>query len=67
MPCWVEQFNSALNSMSPVGRGATSQVSAGGNWTVRPAYSYAHSQGLFLGMSLGVRLDDTNIRQCQIL
>jgi lipid-binding SYLF domain-containing protein len=39
-------------AVGPVGRGATSQVSAGGDWAVHPAYSYAHSQGLFLGMSL---------------
>lgn len=38
-------------AVGPVGRGATSQVAAG-DWSVHPAYSYAHSQGLFLGMSL---------------
>jgi len=39
-------------AVGPVGRGATSQVSTGGDWSVHPAYSYAHSQGLFIGMSL---------------
>lgn len=37
----------------PVGR--SSQVSASASqsgWTLHPAYSYAHSQGLFVGMSL---------------
>ena len=38
-------------AVGPVGRGATSQVAAG-DWRVHPAYSYAHSQGFFMGMSL---------------
>ncbi len=38
-------------AVGPIGRGATSQVAAG-DWSVHSAYSYAHSQGLFLGMSL---------------
>jgi lipid-binding SYLF domain-containing protein len=38
-------------AVGPVGRGATSQVAAG-DWSVHPAYSYAHSQGFFVGMSL---------------
>lgn len=39
-------------AVGPIGRGMTSQVATGGDWTVHPAYSYAHSQGLFMGMSL---------------
>jgi lipid-binding SYLF domain-containing protein len=40
-------------AVGPLGRSATSQVSASQNdWAVHPAYSYAHSQGLFAGMSL---------------
>ena len=40
-------------AVGPVGRGATSHVSASNtNWAVHPAYAYAHSQGLFVGMSL---------------
>eukprot|EP00934_Nitzschia_sp_Nitz4_P004118 Nitzschia sp. Nitz4//scaffold53_size117307//80403//82130//NITZ4_003777-RA/size117307-processed-gene-0.17-mRNA-1//1//CDS//3329554226//4108//frame0 len=39
-------------AVGPVGRGATSQVASSGSWAVHPAYSYAHSQGLFMGMSL---------------
>lgn len=38
-------------AVGPIGRGATSQVAAG-DWSVHPAYSYAHSQGFFVGMSL---------------
>mmetsp|Transcript_18733 Transcript_18733/g.34931 ORF Transcript_18733/g.34931 Transcript_18733/m.34931 type:complete len:550 (+) Transcript_18733:88-1737(+) len=40
-------------SVGPVGR--TSQVSTSADhseWTLHPAYSYAHSQGLFIGVSL---------------
>jgi lipid-binding SYLF domain-containing protein len=41
-------------AVGPVGRGATSQVSAANDnkWALYPAYSYAHSQGLFAGISL---------------
>ena len=39
--------------LGPVGRTGSSQVSASNtDWAVYPAYSYAHSQGLFVGMSL---------------
>jgi lipid-binding SYLF domain-containing protein len=38
-------------AIGPVGRGATSQIAAG-DWSIHPAYSYAHSQGFFMGMSL---------------
>jgi lipid-binding SYLF domain-containing protein len=38
-------------AVGPVGRGANSHISAG-DWTLHPAYAYAHSQGLFVGMSL---------------
>jgi len=40
-------------AMGPVGR--MSQVSASASnteWTLHPAYSYAHSKGLFMGMSI---------------
>lgn len=40
-------------AVGPIGRSATSQVAASQtDWAVHPAYSYAHSQGLFVGMSL---------------
>lgn len=40
-------------AVGPFGRSATSQVAASQtDWAVFPAYSYAHSQGLFVGMSL---------------
>lgn len=40
-------------AMGPIGRSATSQVAASqADWAVHPAYSYAHSQGLFVGMSV---------------
>lgn len=40
-------------SVGPLGRSATSQVAASQtDWAVFPAYSYAHSRGLFVGMSL---------------
>lgn len=39
-------------AVGPIGRGGTSQVTAGGGWAVHPAYSYGYSQGLFIGMSL---------------
>jgi lipid-binding SYLF domain-containing protein len=40
-------------AVGPMGRSATSHVSASNtDWAVHPAYSYAHSQGLFVGMSL---------------
>jgi lipid-binding SYLF domain-containing protein len=40
-------------AVGPMGRGATSQVAASQtDWAVHPAYSYAHSQGLFAGISL---------------
>lgn len=40
-------------SIGPLGRGANSSVSASGrDWSVHSAYAYAHSQGLFVGMSL---------------
>jgi lipid-binding SYLF domain-containing protein len=40
-------------AVGPVGRGATSHVSASNHkWEVHPAYAYAHSQGLFVGISL---------------
>jgi lipid-binding SYLF domain-containing protein len=37
--------------VGPVGRGAHSSVTTG-DWTLHPAYAYAHSQGLFVGMSV---------------
>lgn len=40
-------------AVGPMGRSATSQVAASQtDWAVHPAYAYAHSQGLFAGMSL---------------
>jgi lipid-binding SYLF domain-containing protein len=40
-------------AVGPMGRSATSHVSASNSdWAVHPAYSYAHSQGFFVGMSL---------------
>eukprot|EP00980_Cylindrotheca_fusiformis_P011429 scaffold2649_cov137-Cylindrotheca_fusiformis.AAC.4 len=40
-------------AVGPMGRSATSQVAASQtDWAVHPAYAYAHSQGLFVGMSL---------------
>eukprot|EP00540_Astrosyne_radiata_P011561 CAMPEP_0116867272 /NCGR_PEP_ID=MMETSP0418-20121206/26523_1 /TAXON_ID=1158023 /ORGANISM="Astrosyne radiata, Strain 13vi08-1A" /LENGTH=207 /DNA_ID=CAMNT_0004503061 /DNA_START=129 /DNA_END=752 /DNA_ORIENTATION=+ len=41
------EFNVAVG---PVGRGATSHISSSS--LLQPAYAYAHSQGLFVGMSL---------------
>jgi hypothetical protein len=38
-------------AVGPVGRGANSHLTAG-DWTLHSAYAYAHSQGLFVGMSL---------------
>lgn len=38
-------------ALGPVGRSAQSHVAAG-DWTLHPAYSYAHSKGLFAGVSL---------------
>ena len=38
-------------AVGPIGRGANSHL-ATGDWTLHPAYAYAHSQGLFVGMSL---------------
>lgn len=38
-------------AVGPIGRGANSHL-ATGDWTLHTAYSYAHSQGLFVGMSL---------------
>ncbi|EEC45127.1 predicted protein [Phaeodactylum tricornutum CCAP 1055/1] len=38
-------------AVGPVGRGATSHLQTG-DWTLHPAYAYAHSQGLFVGLSL---------------
>lgn len=38
-------------AVGPVGRGANSHLNTG-DWTLHPAYAYAHSQGLFVGMSL---------------
>jgi lipid-binding SYLF domain-containing protein len=38
-------------AVGPVGRGLNSHL-ATGDWTLHPAYAYAHSQGLFVGMSL---------------
>jgi len=38
-------------AVGPIGRGANSHL-AYGDWTLHPAYAYAHSQGLFVGMSL---------------
>ena len=40
-------------AVGPVGRTGSSHVSASNmDWAVHPAYSYAHSQGFFAGMSL---------------
>ena len=41
-------------AIGPVGRGATSNISASNDskWAVHPAYAYAHSKGLFFGISL---------------
>jgi len=38
-------------AVGPVGRGATSQLQTG-DWTLHQAYAYAHSRGLFMGMSI---------------
>ena len=38
-------------AVGPVGRNAHSHLQTG-DWTLHPAYAYAHSQGLFVGMSL---------------
>jgi lipid-binding SYLF domain-containing protein len=38
-------------AVGPLGRGAMGQIQTG-DWTLHPAYSYAHSQGLFAGISL---------------
>lgn len=38
-------------AVGPVGRGATGQVQTG-DWALHPAYAYAHSQGLFAGISV---------------
>lgn len=38
-------------AVGPLGRGAKGQVQTG-DWTLHTAYSYAHSQGLFVGVSL---------------
>lgn len=38
-------------AVGPVGRCADSHLQTG-DWTIHPAYAYAHSQGLFVGMSL---------------
>lgn len=38
-------------AVGPVGRGAQCSIT-NGDWTVHPAYSYAHSQGLFFGISI---------------
>lgn len=38
-------------AVGPIGRGANSHLTTG-DWTLHPAYAYAHSQGLFVGMSL---------------
>lgn len=52
-------------AVGPVGRGANSHVQTG-DWTLHSAYSYAHSQGLFVGISLEgsvVRVrDDVNAK-----
>ena len=37
-------------AVGPVGRGATSHISSSS--LLKPAYAYAHSQGLFVGISL---------------
>lgn len=38
-------------AVGPIGRGANSHL-ATGDWTLHPAYAYAHSTGLFVGISL---------------
>jgi len=38
-------------AVGPIGRGANSHLRSG-DWTLHPAYAYAHSAGLFVGMSL---------------
>lgn len=38
-------------AVGPVGRGANSHLRSG-DWTLHPAYAYAHSQGFFVGISL---------------
>ena len=38
-------------AVGPVGRAGTSHLQTG-DWTLHQAYAYAHSQGLFVGMSL---------------
>lgn len=38
-------------AVGPIGRGAQGHVQSG-DWTLHPAYAYAHSQGLFVGMSI---------------
>lgn len=40
-------------AVGPIGRGTKVDASASSSeWSVHPAYSYAHSKGLFVGMSL---------------
>lgn len=39
-------------AVGPVGRGATGTVSAAGDVGICPVYAYAHSKGLFVGISL---------------
>lgn len=48
------QFGAEVDvAVGPMGRGATSHVSASNHdWSLHPAYAYAHSQGFFAGMSL---------------
>lgn len=50
--CGTVQLGAELGvAVGPIGRGATSQIAAG-DWSIHPAYSYAHSQGFFVGLSL---------------
>jgi lipid-binding SYLF domain-containing protein len=48
------QFGAEVDvAVGPMGRGATSHVSASHHdWSLHPAYAYAHSQGFFAGISL---------------
>jgi lipid-binding SYLF domain-containing protein len=48
----VVQLGAELSvAVGPIGRGANSHLQTG-DWTLHQAYAYAHSQGLFVGMSI---------------
>jgi lipid-binding SYLF domain-containing protein len=48
----VVQLGAELSvAVGPIGRGANSHLQTG-DWTLHPAYAYAHSHGLFVGISI---------------